>query len=57
MLINIQTDYDIGFNTGHEGKGSDYDDLSDEYFLQIVAKQYLKFNFRFFDSFIWSYVW
>ena len=33
MLINIQTDYDLGFNTGHDGKGSDYDDVSDEYYF------------------------
>ena len=57
MHIDIQTNFDFGIKTAHKGIGSDYDDISDEYFASIAAKNWLKFNFSFFNTFIFSYIW
>ena len=38
MIINIQTDYFIGFKTKHISQNSFYDQIGDEYGSEISAK-------------------
>ena len=54
--VSIETDYHLGYEMGHHGKSSDYQELRDQLYTSINFKQWLKINIRIRDVFIHSNV-